>query len=406
MLFKNCKIVDAKGESYADIRVEEGIFKEIGKNLAPVQNEEVIDVANRLVMPSFIDMNVRVLDEQLSSKNLNKLIESAIKGGVGELTLMPDSSPQIKSEATIEFVNTAALGKIGMNPSILAIKNDFSITDISILSKLGCSTIYLQSHKAGILLRRIFEYANMWNSLIVCDCNDTSLSENGVMNEGYLSSKLGLPGISSIYETKEVSKIIEFTYSISSRVLFNALSSPRSLEIIARAKKEDGLKVYSEVSIHHLILSEDACEDYNTSAKVMPPLQSESTKKSLIDALKNGKIDVLTSLHSPKSISRKDMAFEEADYGIAGIELLFPLCYSFLHKKEGISLSQLSALLTRNAAQIMKKTETGLIKKGYGADFVIIDENKKFVVNDKSSPYHGYELSGTVDTHYKGGRRL
>ncbi|MFW5989779.1 MAG: dihydroorotase [Campylobacterales bacterium] len=395
-LLKNCTICDKDGKYEADVRVCEERIEKIASSITPTNNDEVIECADLLLMPSFFDLNTRVKDSLLTHKNLLSLAENAQKAGVYDITLIPECSPQIKSEATIEFVRSTSSGKLHINPSILSIKNDFSISDISILSKHNCNTIYLESHKAGNLLRRIFEYANMWNSLILCRCDDLSISENGVMNEGYLSSKLGLPGISSIYETKEVAKLIEFAYSIKARMLFSALSSPRSLEIIKRAKKNDSLDIYSEVSIHHLALSEDACEDYNTYAKIMPPLQSSSTKDALLQALKDESIDVLTSLHSPKSINKKDMAFEEALYGIDSIGYFFSLCYTYLVKEGHISLENLSSLISYNPASIVGAEGRGVIKEGVVDGFVLVDLDESFVVFDKSSPYYKKELFGKV----------
>lgn len=406
MLLKNCKIVDANGVRYGDIRVSGSDIAEVGDNLYPQEGEESIPMEGKLVMPSFIDLNCRVLDDQLSQKNLNRLIEEALEGGFGDVVLQPDSSPQIKSEATVEFVHSSGGTRISLVPSLLAIKDDFTMSDISILSKMGCKIIHLQSHKAGVLIRRVFEYALMRNNIVACSCNDISMSEGGVMNEGSLSSKLGLPGISSIFETKEVAKLIEFAYSTGVKVLFNALSSPRSLEIIDRAKKQDKLRLYSEVSIHHLILSEDACEDYNTSAKIMPPLQSKATKDTLINALKSGKIDCLTSLNSPKSISKKDMAFESAEYGVGGIGLFFALCYTYLHKQRGLGLDLLSKVLSFNQANILGLKNRALIKEGFKADIAVIDESVKVVIEDRHSPYFGRELESKVVALYKDGVRV
>lgn len=406
MLFKKCKIADANGVRYGDIRVSDGCIREVGEDLSPNEGEESILIDGKLVMPSFIDLNCRVLDDQLSQRNLNRLIDEALEGGFGAVVIQPDSSPQIKSEATVEFVYSSGGWRISVIPSLLSIKEDLTMSDISILSKMGCKLIYLQSHKAGVLIRRIFEYALMRDSVVACSCNDLSISEGGVMNEGFLSSKLGLPGVSSIFETKEVAKLIEFAYSTGVRVLFNALSSPRSLEIIDRAKKLDRLRLYSEVSIHHLILSEDACEDYNTSAKIMPPLQSKTTKESLVNALKDGKIDCLTSLNSPKSISKKDMAFESAEYGIGGIGLFFALCYTYLHKQEGIGLDTLSRVLSLNQADILGFKDRALIQEGYKADIAVIDESVNFQIEDRYSPYFGRELESKVVSLYKEGVKV
>lgn len=395
-LLKNCTICDKDGVREADVSIADGRIERIESSITPKAADEVMECEKLVLMPSFCDLNTRVKDLSLTHKNLLSLAQDAQKGGVYDITLMPECSPQIKSEATVEFVRGTSSGKLHINPSILSIKDDFSISDISILSKQNCSTIYLESHKAGNLLRRIFEYANMWDSLLICRCDDLSISENGVMNEGYLSSKLGLPGISSIYETKEVAKLIEFAYSIKSRMLFSALSSPRSLEVIKRARKNDGLDIYSEVSIHHLSLTEDACEDYNTYAKIMPPLQSNSTKESLLQALKDGSIDTLTSLHSPKSMDKKDMAFEEAHYGIDSIKDFFSLCYTYLVKEGHISLEKLSALISYNPSNILGLKDRGLIKEGVSDAFVLVDLNDSFVVFDKSSPYYKKELFGKV----------
>ena len=213
-----------------------------------------------------------------------------------------------------------------------------------------------------------------------CFCDDPSLNDAGVMNEGEISAKLGLLGISKIGEISSVAKVSSMAEYYQSKVLFQALSVSKSLDIIDKAK-DNNPNLYTEVSIHHLTLNDSECLDFNTQAKIHPPLRDEKERLLLIEDLKNGKIDTITSLHSPKSIIYKDVPFADAAYGIDSMENFLPLCYRSLVESGIISFSKLSEMISSNPADILGLENIGKVEEGYIADLVIFDPKEAKILN-------------------------
>lgn len=395
MIIKNAIVCDKLKEERLDVRVYEGKISEIGKFIKPNESEEIIDGEGLYLLPSLIDLNSRVLNDNLTLNNLFKLSEDALKGGVGSLALMPDSSPPIDSEAVIELVSSNST-EANIYPICKGINRSQELSEISILIKRGCLGIYECSDLSGNLLRRIFEYANMWQKPLFCVCDDRTLSQDGVMNDGYLSAKLGLPGIPALSETKEVAKLCEVAIGTDAKLVIQAISSDRSIQIIKRAKFEESTKIFAEVSIHHLALSEDVCEKFNTTGKIRPPLKSDSTRRKLLESLKRGEVDIITSLHSPKSVTRKDVAFEVADFGIESIKDYFSLLYTYLVKPAHINLQKLTEIGSYNQAKILNLKSKGVIEIGYDADVMLVDLKTSRVVEDRFSPYYNSILYGKV----------
>jgi len=234
----------------------------------------------------------------------------------------------------------------------------------------------------------------MYEGTVFCSAKDQELNGNGVMFEGKISASLGLPGISVLGEITQVSKMIEIARYFDVSILFKGLFSRRALEMIKEAKAQ-GLKVFCEISIHHLLLDDKACDGFNTYAKIFPPLADEKGKEALRTSLKNGEIDILTSLHASHSKVNKEVAFSDAAYGTEAIEEILPLYYTHLVKSDLISLSELSKMVSFLPAQLIKK-ELGLIKEGYVADFVLFDIKQKTKVQNTHSLYAEEELQGKV----------
>lgn len=397
MLIRGALVCDSQQERLQDVRIAEGRIVELGERLPTWDDEKVIEADGKLLLPSMIDCNVRIWDDNLTLQNLSQLSINALKGGVGHLLLMPDSSPGIDNEAVVEFVmaNTANSTGVRIRPVCNGVRNDGALSEVSILLKQGCAGIYAPSSHNGNLHRRIFEYSSLWDAPIFCRCEDVTLSGIGVMNEGFFSAKLGLPGIPAIAETKEVAKLCEVALSTDAPVVFQSLSSERSVHIIEMAKQE-GARVHAEVSIHHLALTEMQCERFNTAAKIKPPLKSDATRKKLLESLKNDSIHLLTSAHSPKSVTKKDLAFEEASFGIDAIDHYFPLLYTHLVQQEGLSLSRLSALTSYHQAQLLKLDNVGLIQEGWEANLMLIDPLKSKKIKSPFSPYRNQEVQGEV----------
>ncbi len=391
MIIKNAVLCDANGERKGDVEITDGIITKIAQNL---DGDRLIDAKGSYLLPGIIDLNVSLADGQLNASKLQKLSNEAIKGGVTTVVLNPDSEPAINNEIVLEFVLERNLEGAEIKSAVCATIEDKALSNIAILLKKGAVAPSLDSFVDANLIRRIFEYMKMYEGTVFCSANDRALNGNGVMFEGSVSANLGLPGISVLGEIIHVTKMIEIARYFDVQVLFKGLFTRRSIEMITSAKKE-GLKVFSEISIHHLCLDDNACDNFNTKAKIFPPLSDEKGKLSLQESLKNGEIDILSSLHSPHSKVNKEVAFYDAAYGTEAIEEILPLYYTKLVKTGFLSLSALSKMVSQRPAQIIKKN-AGLIEVGQCADLVLFDTQASVIVENDQSLYTGEELSGKI----------
>lgn len=402
MLFKSATLCDYATNTQGDIRITDGVITEIAPNLAPQKGEEILDCSGLVLLPSLIDLNVSLSDKSLNTKNLLSLIESAHRGGVGSVALLPDCQPRIDSEETIEFIHSmCTLHKINLFPIASAIRSDGNLSELSILNKKGCKAIFVDSHLDGNLMRRACEYALFLQIPLFCRCDDPTLRGNGAMNDSYLSAEMGLPAIPSLSEVKEVAKMSEVAVFMGNTLRFCALSSERSLTIIDRCREENP-NIFSECSIHHLVLTEELCKDYNTAAKILPPLKGDETRQKLLQSLQKGRIHTLTSLHSPSTITRKDLAFEEAAFGIDALHDYFSLLYTFLVKPKILTLSEVSRYCSRHPAQILN-IHKGILAVGADADIILVDTNATTSPKGALSPYSGQQLFGEVAASFVGG---
>ncbi len=391
MIIKNAVLCDARGERHGDVEITDGIITKIADNLS---SDHVIDANGAFLLPGLIDLNVSLRDSQLNTSRLEKLSDAAVKGGVTTVVLNPDSEPAINNEIVLEFILERKFEGAKISSAICATQDENSLSNIAILLKKGAVAPALESSVDGNLIRRVFEYMKMYEGTVFCSAKDKAINGNGVMFEGEVSARLGLPGISVLGEIIHVAKMIEIARYYDVQVLFKGLFTRRSLEMITAAKKE-GLKVFSEMSIHHLALDDNACDGFNTYAKIFPPLADEKGKLSLQESLRKGEIDILTSLHAPQSKVNKEVAFYDAAYGTEAIEEILPLYYTKLVKSGLIDLAQLSKMVSLTPAQMIKKS-SGLIEEGLAADLVIFDADASCRVEKVQSLYADEVLDGKV----------
>jgi dihydroorotase len=273
-----------------------------------------------------------------------------------------------------------------------ALKEDASLSNIAILLKRGAVVPYMSTIAKNDVAIKVAEYVKMYGVTLFCKAEDNSLTRAGVMLDGDVSSELGLAGIPYLSEVLHVSRMIEIARHFGIKILFKAIASPRSVELITKAKNE-GVDVSCEVSIHHLLHSDKACKDFNTVAKLNPPLASHEDMLTLQEMLKKGEIDMLTTLHQPSSPVNKEVAFFDAAYGCSALAYALPLYYTKLVKSGFITMSELIKLTAFNpAASIAKKA--GVITVGEKANFVLFDVNAVTKVEDTGSLYNKEELSG------------
>ena len=399
MVISNTIICDINGEREADIRIENGLITEIGDFLS---DPEIIDANGAYFIPSLVDTNVRLHDSALNSKNLKAISDEAIKGGVGHIVLNADSTPAIDNEIVLEYAQNSLNDLSGAKIDLMlnTLQEDATLSNIAILLKRGAVAPYMSTIAKNDVAIKIAEYVQMYGVTLFCKAEDNSLIKSGVMLDGDVSSKLGLAGIPDLSEVLHVSRMIEIARHFKIKILFKSIASPRSISLISKAK-EDGVDVCCEVSIHHLICSDESCEDFNTAAKLDPPLASNSDIKLLQDALKNSQIDCLTSLHQPSSLVNKEVAFYDAAYGCAAISDTLSLYYSKLVQTGMISMSELIKLAVANPAKSIGKRK-GTIEVGEEVSAVLFYQNARTVVNNSQSLYNNEELSGKVAMSFEG----
>jgi len=393
MLIKNAIVCDTKTKKELDVRIEDGMIVEMGLNL---EDDKIIDAKGSYLLPSLIDTNVRLQDSILNSKNIKNISDEALKGGIGHVILNADSKPALDNEVVLEYAQNS-LGNLSgakIDLMINTLQDDLSLSNIAILLKSGAIAPYMSTIAKNDVAIKIAEYAQMYKVTLFCKAEDNSLISSGVMLDGDVSSKLGLAGIPDLSEVLHVSRMIEIARHFKIKILFKSIASPRSISLITQAKK-DGVDVSCEVSIHHLINSDEACEGFNTTAKLDPPLACKNDVKLLQEALKNSQIDILTTLHQPNSPVNKEVAFFDAAYGCEALSDALPLYYTKLVKSGLITINELINMTVTNPTKALglKNKE---IAVGQKADLILFNPHAKRVVKNKQSLYNNEELFGEV----------
>ena len=364
------------------------------------QNDNLIELAeSSMLFPQLIDLNVFPKNKSLSRNSILSLSKKAKAGGVGVIALNSALNPAIDNEMAIEFIKNIS-SEVAILPLIASNTLDSAqdsatkegkICDIAILNALGGVGINIDSAKSANTIDKVAKYAKMLDIPLFINANDNL---GGVINYGQISAELGIPARNPLSEIKEVAKMLEVAIFYDLKVVFSAISEPRSFVLIKEAKRHNP-QIFAEVSAHHLLLSDEACRGYNTSAKINPPLKDKSTQECLLRALQDGEIDVLTSLQCAVFNSKKDLPFGSAEYGIDAISHYFALLYSGLVERKVISLERLFEVCAENPAKILG-LNCGKIEKGKEARLMVVDLDSAIQVNDAFSPYNGAELKGQI----------
>ncbi|MBS4276117.1 dihydroorotase, subgroup IIa [Campylobacter vulpis] len=383
MIIKNAKIY---GKELKDLEISQGLIQKIGENL---QGEEIFDAKSLTLLPSFIDLCVYLKNDKFSLANLDLLEKECLKGGVS--TILLRDVMDFDEETFGLFLQNLSHRTLQIFSSI---KVKEPLKNIASMINQGAVALELESKLNANILKIAMQYALMKQVPIFTQCLNEDFDDNGVMNDCLLSSKLGLMGMSAVGELSEVAKIKEIAAFYQSEVIFDCLSLAKSLDL---AQNEAVL-----VSIHHLIKNENACMDFNTAAKIKPPLRSETDCAFLQNALKEGKIRFLSAMHCPKSSNLKDLAFDEAAFGIHSICEYVSLCYSFLVQNDFISWEKLCEVTSLNPAKFLK-LNSGEIKEGKEANLILFDENAN-IKAPSTSLYYEDELKGEVKHHLLKGK--
>ena len=387
--FLNATIIDPKNsldEMGGLIISEEGkieaVGKKVNKNNIP-SREKFIDLSGKHIFPGLVDMRVFVGEPGYEYKeNFKTLSNAALAGGVTSVVTMPNTSPIIDNVSIVDFLKRRGRdkSKINIYPSASLTKNleGNNMTEFGLLQKKGIIgfTDGIKTIQNSRLMSRIMRSAFDLGCLIMQHAEDNELSQNGMMNDGVIATKLGLQGIPEVAEKIIIERDLSLLEDFNCRYHISQISSSKSLEVIE--KKKDQIDFTTGVSINNLSLNENDIGDFRTFLKLSPPLRTEEDRQSLIRGINKDLIEVLVSDHKPEDEESKRLTFSQAATGASGIETLLPLSLELFHNNS-IKLPKIIKLLTSNPAKVLK-IDKGNLSIGNDADFCIVDINKPWIV--------------------------
>ena len=399
--------MDEKGSVIID---DKGKIKMIGSNVRKsdaATSAEVIDLKNHIVIPGVVDMKAFVGEPGYEYKeNFRTLSQAALAGGVTSVVTMPNTKPIIDNVSMVDFIIRRGRDKASIHlypcASLTRDIGGKEMSEFGLLSKKGIIgfTDVIKTVQNTETMAKIMDYASDIGVLIMQHVEDYELSKNGCINNGEVSTRLGLEGISYIAEKIIIERDLSLLSEFSCRYHINQISSKDSLDVIKR-NKEKGLEFSVGVSINNLSLNENDIGDFKTFLKLSPPLRLEDDRTSLVSGIKSGLIDVIVSDHTPEDEEGKRLPFAQAATGAIGIETLLPLALE-MHHNESLDLMKIIETLTINPAKILKINK-GTLKKGSDADICVFDLDKPWVVNgdnlkskSKNTAIEGRKLQGKV----------
>jgi len=409
----NARIIDPKnqmdeiGGLIIDIN---GKIKAVGKKVANGNlptGAEKIDLKRQILIPGIVDMRVFVGEPGYEYKeNFRTLSNAALSGGVTSVVSMPNTSPVIDNVSMVDFLKRRGRDKAKINiyPAASLTKNieGKQMTEFGLLKRKGiiAFTDGLKTVQNPQVMSRIMNYAGESGALIMQHAEDNILSAGGLINEGEISTRLGLKGIPFLAEKIIVERDLSFLEEYHCRYHISQISSGKTLSTIKRAKEEG--KIFSTgVSINNLSLNENDIGDFRTFLKLSPPLRTEQDRLSLINAIDEGLIEVIVSDHKPEDEESKRLTFAQAATGATGIETLLPLALELFHN-DSLKLNKIIAPITSNPAKILG-IDKGSLQIGRDADLCVVDINKPWVVNkdellskSKNTPIEDRKLQGQI----------
>ena len=418
LVIKNAVIVNADRmrKEPQDILIEKGTIVKIGKGIS-ADGAKVVDAAGKLVFPGLIDMHVHLREPGREDKEtIETGSRAAAKGGFTTVLCMPNTTPVIDNAMIVEAILKEArrVGLVNVIPvgAITRGQNGEELTDMFELKQAGCLALSDDGKTVGNsrLMRLAMEYSRMTGLFLIEHCQDPDLWCKGVMNEGDVSTVLGLKGDPGISETVIVGRDIELARYLNARIHLAHMSLKRSVELIRFAKSQ-GIAVTAEACPHHFTLTDEAVKTFDTNTKVNPPLRTREDVDAIKEGLKDGTIDCIVTDHAPHTAEEKEMDYDHAPYGMIGLETAVGLTVTELVEKKVLSWTQMAERMSAAPARITGLANKGIIREGMDADITIIDPEKVWEVRkedivskSKNSPFIGRKLKGAVVTTIYGGK--
>lgn len=408
ILIKNGHVIDpANGiDMVTDVFIDNGVISEVGVNhdLDGVEME-IIDAAGKIVAPGLVDMHVHLREPgQEYKEDIETGTKAAVFGGVTSVACMPNTSPVCDNETVVTYIKSRAaeVGYANVYPvgAVSKGQDGKMLSEIGEMAFAGAVAISDDGHPVenSSLMRRAIEYSEMFDVVVISHCEDMALGE-GDMNEGAVATAMGLRGISRAAEEIMASRDAIIAEAIGGRVHIAHISTKGTVEIIRQAKKR-GVRITCETCPHYFSLTENACEGFNTNAKMNPPLRTAEDVEAIKEGLRDGTIDCIVTDHAPHHPDEKECEFGLAKNGIVGLETSLGLGIKELVNTGVLTMSQLIEKMSLNPSRILGIAK-GTLSPGHTADIVIFDPEKEWTVDinklhskGKNSPYDGFKLFG------------
>ncbi len=410
LLIKNGRVIDAKSrfDRVADVLIENNKIQKIERNIK-IEPEKMIDASGKIVAPGFIDLHCHLRDPgRPDEETIESGARAAVAGGFTTICCMPNTEPPIDNEGIVNYIIKEAervnLCRIFPIATITKKRQGREIAEFGELVKAGVKGFSDDGNTVSDarILRYAMEYSKIFDLPIFEHPLDEWLSKNGVMNEGEVSTRLGLAGSPAIAEEIIVARDLTLSKFTGARLHLCHISTKGAVELIRKAKKE-GVNVTCETCPHYFFYNDTALETYDTNLKVNPPLRNEIDRRAIIEGLRDGTIDCISTDHAPHTLAEKELEFASAPFGMIGLETALSMTVMQLIHIEKFSWLEVMDKLTVKPAQVLKE-KLGVLKEGAIADIVVLDPVVKWqlkpdVIRSKSrnTPLLKKELTGRVE---------
>ena len=408
-LLKGVRAIDpAIGlDAKRDILIEDGVIARVEETIEPAEGVKVLERSGSLAFPGFVDVHVHLRDPGFEYKEtIETGTAAAAHGGFTNICSMANTNPVTDEAAIIDYVieKAQSAGHCTVHPAGACTKGleGTSLAEMGDMVAHGAAAFTDDGRgiqDAG-MMRRVMDYAKMFDRVVMSHCQDEGLVGKGQVNEGPVSTKLGLAGWPAAGEEVQIQRDIALSELTGCPIHIQHLTTKKGLDLV-REGKARGVKVTCEATPHHLVLcDEDITETYDTNLKMNPPLRSKVDNAALIEAVADGTIDVIATDHAPHAAFEKEREFELAPFGITGLETSFGLVNTYLVKPGYIDHARLAELMAIRPRDILRIPQVTL-EVGSPADITVVDPDLVWTVEAQdmcskslNSPFIGYELTG------------
>jgi dihydroorotase len=417
-LFKGGTVVDVlrRKVSKADVLVEEGFILAVEPSI-DASDAEIINCDGLFIVPGLIDMHAHLREPGEEHKeDIGTGTSAAIHGGYVAVVSMPNTNPPCDNRSVVEYIlrRSKEEDKAEVLPcgTITKGRKGLELAELSDMHEGGAVAFSDDGswvQHSGVM-RRALEYTKFFNGLIISHAEDRTLTHMGLANESALTTKLGLRGMPVAAETIAIFRDIELARLTGGRLHIAHVSSKDSIELIKRAK-EAGIKVTAEVTPHHLLFDENKLVDYDSNYKVNPPLRRAEDREALLDALKEGIIDVIATDHAPHADFEKMDEFNAAPFGMIWLDFAFPVLYQSLVTSGKLDLIKLVESMSLKPAKILGLEKLGAIEKGYRASFFAFNPETEIKIDREfiksrayNTPLYNFKVKGKIEWTLKDGK--